>query len=117
MKEGKKSSAKNDKKQPLGRTPEESELRCIALASKLAEEQLEDGTASSQVITHYLKLGSPRARLEVERQRLENELLKAKTKALESAEANERLFSDAINAMMHYQGIDREQDSGDIYDE
>ena len=39
-------------------TPEARENQMIALAVDLAEQQLRDGTASSQVITHYLKLGS-----------------------------------------------------------
>ena len=39
-------------------TPEARENQMISLAVDLAEKQLMEGTASSQVITHYLKLGS-----------------------------------------------------------
>ena len=70
----------------------------------MAEKQLRDGTASAQVITHYLKLGATTARLEKEKLERENELLKAKTKALESAERVEELYTNAINAMRRYGG-------------
>lgn len=85
-------------------TPEGRENQMIALAINCAEKQLLEGTASSQVITHYLKLGSTKNQLEMERLRNENELLKAKTKALESAEHLEKLFSEAIAAMKEYRG-------------
>lgn len=85
-------------------TPEGRENQMIALAINCAEKQLLEGTASSQVITHYLKLGSTKNQLEMERLRNENELLKAKTKALESAEHLEELFSEAIAAMKEYRG-------------
>lgn len=83
-------------------TPESRENQMIALAVDLAEQQLRDGTASSQVITHYLKLGSTRERLERERLEEENRLLKAKTKALESSERTEELYREAIKAMRKY---------------
>lgn len=110
MKEAKKSSAKSGKKMPLGATPEESEKRCIALSMALAEKQLQEGTASSQVITHYLKLGSPRAQAEAEKMRLENELLKAKTEALQAEKRSALMFEEAIAAMKHYKGQDDEED-------
>ena len=47
-------------------SPEAREQQLVAMATDLAEKQLRDGTASSQVITHYLKLGSTRERLEQE---------------------------------------------------
>lgn len=108
MKEAKKSTEKSSKKLPHGHTPEESEMRCVALATNLAEQQLQNGTASSQVITHYLKLGSSRAQLETEKLRLENELMKAKTEALQSQKRTEELFSEAIKAMTHYAGEDND---------
>lgn len=85
-------------------SPEARENQMISLAVDLAEKQLMDGTASAQVITHYLKLGATTARLEKEKLERENELLKAKTKALESAERVEELYSNAINAMRIYGG-------------
>lgn len=87
-----------------GLTPEARENQMIALAVNLAEQQLRDGTASAQVITHYLKLGATTARLEREKLENENRLLEAKTKALESEEKREELYVNAINAMREYSG-------------
>ena len=98
-------SAKQKKIRPA-LTPEARENQMVSLAVDLAERQLIEGTASSQVITHYLKLGTTLARLEKEKLERENELLKAKTKALESAERVEELYSNALNAMRNYSGND-----------
>jgi hypothetical protein len=76
----------------------------IALAVDLAEKQLSKGTASSQVITHYLKLGSTKERLEKEKLEEENKLLRAKTEAIQSAKRVEELYKDALNAMRTYSG-------------
>lgn len=85
-------------------TPEGREGQMIALAVDLAEKQLMEGTASSQVITHYLKLGSTKANLEREKLALENELTKAKTEAIQSQKRMEELYADAIKAMKEYSG-------------
>lgn len=85
-------------------TPEARENQMISLAVDLAERQLEEGTASSQVITHYLKLGSMREKLERERLEEENKLLRAKTKALEDQKEMKELYADALKAMRSYQG-------------
>ena len=85
-------------------TPESRENQLISLAVDLAEQQLRDGTASSQVITHYLKLGSTRERLEKEKLEEENKLLKAKTEQLQSMKRMEELYADAIKAMQKYSG-------------
>lgn len=84
-------------------TPEARENQLISLAVNLAEKQLLEGTASSQVITHYLKLGTTRERLEKEKLERENELLRAKTEALESSKRLEELYSEAMKAMKSYQ--------------
>jgi cell division protein FtsL len=76
----------------------------VALAVDLAERQLRDGTATSQVISHYLKLGSSRERLEQERLNKENELMRAKIEALASAARVEELYTTALNAMRSYAG-------------
>jgi len=91
---------------PPAKTPEEREQQLIAYAADLAERQMVDGSASAQVITHYLKLGSSRERLEQERLRRENILLGAKAEAMESAQRMEALYADAINAMRAYGGHD-----------
>lgn len=71
---------------------------------RLAEQQLEDGTASAQVITHYLKLGSSRERLEQQRLAHENELLQVKREAYEGQKRIEELYVNAIQAMRAYGG-------------
>lgn len=83
---------------------EARENQLVSLAVDLAERQLREGTASSQVITHYLKLGSTREKLERERLEEENKLLKAKTKALENAEEVKVLYEQALKAMRNYAG-------------
>lgn len=85
-------------------TPEARENQMIALAVDLAEKQLQEGTASSQVITHYLKLGSMREKLERERLEEENKLLRAKTKAIEDQKEMKEIYLDALKAMQRYSG-------------
>ena len=85
-------------------TPEARENQMISLAVDLAEKQLQDGTASSQVITHYLKLGSMRERLEREKLAEENKLLRARTKSIEEAADMKDLYEKAIKAMQRYSG-------------
>ena len=105
----KQSSSEPAKKMRPALTPEARENQLIALAVDLAEKQLLEGTASAQVITHYLKLGATTARLEKEKLENENKLLKAKTQALESAERQEELYANAINAMRNYSGYGSEE--------
>lgn len=85
-------------------TVEGRENQLIAHAVSLAERQLLEGTASAQVISHYLKLGSSRERLEQERLARENELLRVKTEAMESAKEIQALYQEALNAMRTYAG-------------
>lgn len=85
-------------------TPEERENQLINLAFDRAEEQLRNGTASSQVITHFLKQGTVKAQIELEKLRQENALLEAKTSAIKSAESQEKIYAEAIKAMQKYRG-------------
>lgn len=85
-------------------TPEARENQMISLAMDCAEEQLMNGTASSQVITHFLKLATAKAELEKEKLENENQLLRAKTEALRSQERMEELYANAIKAMQRYGG-------------
>ena len=99
-------------------TPEASENHLINLATELAERQLRNGTASAQVISHYLKLGSSRERLEQERLARENELLQAKAEALASQKRVEELYITALSAMRSYSGQDEpSQDVDDYYED
>jgi len=85
-------------------TEEGREGQLVSSAIDLAERQIQDGTASSQVITHFLKLGSTRERLEQERLKNENALLRAKVESMESAKKVEELYSAALEAMRSYAG-------------
>lgn len=100
-------------KRPPATTPQARENQMISLAFDLAERQLADGTASSQVITHYLKLATSREQLEQEKLQLEKMLLQARTDSIESAKKVEELYSNALNAMRAYQG---KEDESDYYD-
>ena len=97
-----------------GRRPalstEAREQQLIARAVDLAEKQLIEGTASSQVITHFLKQATAKAELEKEKIRHENELLKAKKESLQSEKRREELFEKAIDAMKRYSGHGDEDD-------
>ena len=92
------------KKRRTAITPEARENQMISYAMDLAEQQILDGTASSQVITHFLKLGTEKERLEREKLKQENELLKAKTNAMESSEEMKQMYEEAIKAMRTYSG-------------
>ena len=85
-------------------SPEARENQMIDLAIGLAEKQLMDGTASSQVITHYLKLAGVQEKLEREKLEKENELLRAKTESIQSERRSEELFEKAIKAFGVYSG-------------
>lgn len=85
-------------------TVEGRENQMVSLAVNLAERQLREGTASAQVITHYLKLGTTREQLEQEKLLRENELLRSRTEAMESAKRVEELYGEALNAMRSYAG-------------
>jgi len=96
-------------------TPEARENQLIYLATDLAEQQLKDGTASSQVITHYLKLGTTKERIEKEILEKQKELITAKTEALQSAKRIEELYANAISAMRKYSGHGDEEDEPEEY--
>ena len=100
----KSSSASTPKRGRPALSPEARENQMISLAVDLAEQQLRDGTASSQVITHFLKLGSTKAELEREKMKRENKLLEAKAKSIESSDEMKVLYENAIKAMRNYAG-------------
>lgn len=90
------------RKRPPASTPEGRQNELISLAVDLAEKQIREGTASSQVLVHFLKLGTQQAKLETEKLERENALLKAKTNSLENSKQLEELYTNAINAMKSY---------------
>lgn len=104
----KKQSANNAIRPAL--TPEARENQLIYLATELAEKQLKEGTASSQVITHYLKLGSTKERIEKEILEKQKELIVAKTESLQTSKHIEELYEKAISAMRSYNGNGEEDE-------
>ena len=105
MKSDKKSPETSEKrKRRSALTPEARDNQLISLAYDVAEKQMLDGSASSQVISHFLKLGSERTRLEVEKIRQETELIKAKQVAVQRSEGLEELYTKAMEAMKKYSG-------------
>lgn len=96
-------------------TPEARENQLIALAVDLAEKQLREGTASSQVITHYLKLGSTKERIEKEILEKQKDLIDAKTQNLKSIERQEQMYADALKAFRGYSGQEDADYDEDIY--
>ena len=97
-------SKDTQKKMRPATTPEARENQMIALAVDLAEKQLIEGTASSQVITHYLKLATTKEKIEREILEKQKELIVAKTENLQSAKRIEELYSNALKAMQNYSG-------------
>lgn len=100
------SPGRNSKKTRPATTIEGRENQMISLAVDLAEKQLREGTASAQVISHYLKIATTREILEQERLRGENALLVAKVDAIASSKRTEELYLEALNAMRMYAGQD-----------
>lgn len=104
---GKKKDSESERKhiRPPAISPEARQNQMIALAVNLAEQQLMDGTASSQIITHYLKLATAKEQLELEKTKAEVELMKAKAKAISDAEDRDIMYKKAIEAMKSYGGF------------
>lgn len=98
------SSSKSKPKMRPALSPEAREAQMIALAMDVAEERLRNGTASSQEVVHFLKLGTSRAELEKEKLKKENKVLEAKAKAYESSEEIKTLYENALKAMRNYSG-------------
>ena len=98
-------------------TPESREDQLVALAINLAEKQLLEGTAAAQVISHFLKIGSTKERIEKEILEEQKDLIKAKTEALKSEKRVEELYEEALNAMRRYSGqvIDEEREEEEDY--
>lgn len=83
---------------------EAKENRLIGLAMDLVEQRLIDGTATSQEVCHFLKLGSIRERKEMEILEKKKDLIEAKTENYQTAKHIEELYTEAINAMRKYSG-------------
>lgn len=110
MKTGRKVAKEPEFQAPPTLTPAGREARMIARAMDLAEQQLIDGTASSQVITHFLKLGTETAKLERERLHNENLLIQAKADQIKSGKENKELYKEALKAMSRYRPNESDED-------
>lgn len=95
---------------PVFESEEALENAMISQATRLAWQQLCDGTASSQVITHYLKLGSTKERIEQDILRKQAKLIDAKTESIKDQKKSEKLYQDALNAFRTYSGQRQEVD-------
>lgn len=105
-----KNASSSKPRRPPATTPEARENQMVALAIDLAEKQLAEGTASAQVITHYLKIGTTREQLEKEKLMRENDLLRARSESIASSAKVEELYKNALNAMKSYSGQETEED-------
>jgi len=106
-------TVKKNRSLPPPTSSEEMEKQLTKLAYDLAAKQLEEGTATSQVITHFLKLGTTKEKLENEKLLKENQLLHAKTEAIQSQKKVEELYGKALAAMKSYSGQDNGDDDED----
>ena len=94
------------------RSPEARENRLISMAMDLAEERMANGTATAQEICHFLKLGSEKSRVEVEKLELEKKLVEAKTENIRAQKEMTTMFNNAISAMKKYSGnMDDDEDN------
>ena len=103
-------SSESSRKMRPALSPEAEENQMISLAMDLAKQQLQDGTASSQLITEFDKRGSTKARIEQEILEEQKELIEAKTQSLRSAQRIEELYANALDAMRNYSGQDGSDD-------
>lgn len=106
-----------ERKRARARSPERREQEMISLAEELAERKIRDGTASSQIIVHYLRLGTTRERLEKERIIEDTKLRRAKTESLDLAKRIEELYNDAIKSFGSYSGVFRKQEDDEYYED
>lgn len=94
----------NKTSRPPATTPQDRENQIISAAYDLAHKQILAGTASSQVIVNFLKLGSSREKLEQEKIEMENKLLVTKRELMDAQKGVEELYSKALDAMRTYSG-------------
>ena len=104
-------------RRPPATTPEERENQLISAAVDLAEEQIRSGQASAQVITHFLKLGSSREKLEQQRLAGEVGFIEAKRENMASAKRIEEMYGEALSAMSRYQGNEPIEQDDDEYED
>ena len=102
-------STKKRRRKPAA-SPEAMESRCIMLAYDLAEQQLREGTASSQTLNHFLDLGSSRSELKREKLENENTLLRARADEIFNQENASEKYAEVIAAVTKYRGLSEEEE-------
>lgn len=111
---------KNEKKaaviEPPAITLEDQEDQLISLAVDLALQRLRDGSASNQLVAEIIRNGTSKERLLREKLKRENELLRAKTEAIEAQKHTDEIYQEALDAMRRYAGLsDHYEDNDDEY--
>lgn len=101
---------------PLPFTAEEAEDELVYLATSLARQRLIDGTASNQLIAEVIKLGTSKERLQREKLKKENELLRAKTEAIQSQKNTEAFQARVLKALHTYAPTVYTLDDDDEYE-
>lgn len=101
-----------ERKKPA-RTPKQRENQIINLVMDVVEQKIIDGTASSQILCHFLKLATEKERLENDKLRGELELAKARVRQIDMQEDLKSLYEGAVSAMRGYRSTnenDEEQE-------
>lgn len=95
------------------RTPEGRESYLVDLAMTRAEEMLLAKNPPAQVVTHFLKLGTEKAKYEREKIKAETQLAVSKASLVESQKKSEELAAKALEAFKRYAGFTDEDDYDD----
>lgn len=98
-------------------TPEGREQQLIALAVDVAEDMMRNGNAPAQIVTHYLKMGSTREKIELELKSEEIKVAKARREMMESQKKIESVYEEALAAMRHYAGGPKPESKDEFYED
>lgn len=94
-------------------SPEAEENRLIALAYDRVEERMLNGEATAQELVHFLKLGTMKARLEMQELEAKIKLDEAKVKSLEASQKTEEQMQAVLDAIKLYGGYGGQQEYTD----
>lgn len=110
-------TSKVSKKSPPASSPRTRENQIVNLAYDEAERRIKDGTATSQLLTFFLKLGTMREQMELEKMRSDLRLSEAKIKQIDDQKDIKELYQKAIEAQKRYRGdlFSEEEDEEDDY--
>lgn len=103
----------NKRRQAPGKTIQARENQIISLAYDLVEQRIRRGTATSQEVTTFIKMGSSLAQLEKSKLERETEVLVAKAESMKSQKKIEELYSEAMRAFRTYSGQEEISDEED----